>query len=341
MDDLEFGKRDKRGDWAPAARIEVAPLFAAPLNALRLIKWLPHYFLPWNLLFAASAVVYWLAVVPPIATLRTLDARWPLWLLGVNCVATLAFYSALELRLYRQRAQSQRFKYNGKFPADHPNGAFWFRSQNKEGIIRTFTSALPIWTAIEVGLLWAYANGVGHWVDFSDHPIWLFALALVAPIWHETHFFLIHRLIHWPPLYRRVHSVHHNSVNPSPWSSLSMHPVEHLLYFSSALAHLLIPSNPLLAIYQLHYSGFGAVVGHIGFDKIEVGDAAAFDSHAYAHYLHHKYFEVNYGDGLVPLDRLFGTWHDGTPEAEAQMDARFEQRRARANTRAGERIPRP
>ena len=51
-----------------------------------------------------------------------------------------------------------------------------------------------------------------------------------------------------------------------------MHPVEQLLYFSSALLHLLIPSNPLLAIYQLHYSGFGAVVGHIGFDKIEAGD---------------------------------------------------------------------
>jgi hypothetical protein len=33
----------------------------------------------------------------------------------------------------------------------------------------------------------------------------------------------------------RVHSVHHNSVNPSPWSSLSMHPVEHLLYWSDSL----------------------------------------------------------------------------------------------------------
>ena len=85
-----------------------------------------------------------------------------------------------------------------------------------------------------------------------------------------------------------------------------MHPVEQLLYFSSSLIHLIIPSNPMLAIYQLHYAGFGAVVGHIGFDKIETGKEAAFDSHAYGHYLHHKYFEVNYGDGLVPLDKLFG-----------------------------------
>ena len=302
MDDLAYGKRNKRGDWAPSARIEIAPLYAMPPKALALLKWLPHYFLPWNLLFAASAVAYWRFVVPPASTLRTFDARWALWLLAVNCVAVFLFYSAFELRLYRRFARAEPapgLQIQRRFPADQPNSAFWFNSQNAEGMLRTLASGVPIWTAIEVGLLWAYGNGYGHWIDFADHPIYLFALALVAPIYHETHFFLIHRLIHWGPLYRWVHSVHHNSVNPSPWSSLSMHPLEQLLYFSSALLHLLIPSNPILAIYQLHYSGFGAVVGHIGFDKIEVGPDAAFDSHAYAHYLHHKYFEVNYGDGLV------------------------------------------
>jgi sterol desaturase/sphingolipid hydroxylase (fatty acid hydroxylase superfamily) len=110
-----------------------------------------------------------------------------------------------------------------------------------------------------------------------------------------------------------------------------MHPVEQLLYFSSSLIHVIIPSNPVLALYQLHYAGFGAVVGHIGFDKIETGRESAFDSHAYAHYLHHKHFEVNYGDGLVPLDKMFGTWHDGSPEAEARMNARYEKRKARVN----------
>ena len=57
------------------------------------------------------------------------------------------------------------------------------------------------------------------------------------------------------------------------------------------------------------------------------------DSHAYTHYLHHKYFEVNYGDGLVPLDKVFGTWHDGTKEADEQMKARFRKKKERANAR--------
>ena len=38
---------------------------------------------------------------------------------------------------------------------------------------------------------------------------------------------------------------------------------------------------------------------------------------------------MNYGDGLVPLDKLFGTWHDGTPDGDARMNARYEKRRAR------------
>jgi sterol desaturase/sphingolipid hydroxylase (fatty acid hydroxylase superfamily) len=241
------------------------------------------------------------------------------------------FYSAFEYRLYMSRAQANRFKYNAKFPNDQKNNAFLFRSQNVEGIIRGFGTGVPIWTAYEAGILYAFANGYAPWLSFAQHPLYLGCLALLVPIFHEFHFFCIHRLIHWPPLYRWVHSVHHHSVNPSPWSSLSMHPVEQLLYFSSSLIHVIIPSNPVLAIYQLHYAGFGAVVGHIGFDKIETSKESAFDSHAYAHYLHHKYFEVNYGDGLVPLDRLFGTWHDGSPEAEARMNARYEKRKALLN----------
>ena len=75
-------------------------------------------------------------------------------------------------------------------------------------------------------VLWCFANGFVPWLSWADHPVYLAALVLVAPMIHEVHFFFIHRLIHWPPLYRWVHSVHHNSINPSPWSSLSMHPVE-------------------------------------------------------------------------------------------------------------------
>jgi sterol desaturase/sphingolipid hydroxylase (fatty acid hydroxylase superfamily) len=201
-------------------------------------------------------------------------------------------------------------------------------------MIRAFGLGLPIWTALEIGVLMAFANGYVPWLSFAQHPFYLGLLALLVPVIHETHFFLLHRAIHWGPLYKWVHSVHHNSINPSPWSSLSMHPVELIGYLGVALWHLVIPSNPLLALYQLHFAGFGAIPGHVGFDKVELTEGAAVDSHAYIHYLHHKYFEVNYGDGLIPFDKWFGTFHDGSKAGEAAMQARWEAKRARANARA-------
>ena len=36
---------------------------------------------------------------------------------------------------------------------------------------------------------------------------------------------------------------------------------------------------------------------------------------------------MNYGDALIPLDRWFGTWHDGSPEGEARMQERYRKRK--------------
>ncbi|MDO8986027.1 sterol desaturase family protein [Cypionkella sp.] len=331
MDDLKFGTRNKRGDFTPKDPLETNPLFTWPLDPMALLRWLPGYFLPWNLLFFGLGAVLWFWLTPAKSTMQTYEWGWALWIWARNTVMVFALYGVMELRLYRRRAQSNRFKYNAKFPADAPSDVFWFKSQNLDNILRSFGTGLPIWSAYEVFLLHAWANGSGPWTTFEAHPWALAVFALLLPLIHEVHFYCIHRLIHMPILYKWIHSVHHNSVNPSPWSSLSMHPVEHLLYWSDSLIHLLIPSHPLLVLYHLNITGTGAVVGHIGFDKIETGADTAIDSHAFAHYLHHKYFEVNYADGGVPLDRWFGTWHDGTKGGDAVMQARFEQKKARMN----------
>jgi sterol desaturase/sphingolipid hydroxylase (fatty acid hydroxylase superfamily) len=328
MDDLRFGTRNKRGDYSPTAPLEGAPLFRWPVQPGRLIRWLPHYFLPWNALFLVLGTALWLWATPSRATLATLDWPWMAYLLARNAAIVLLVFGALELRLYIRRAQGNRFKFNGSFPGDKPSSVFMLGSQNIDNILRTFGTGVPIWTAYEILMLHLWAIGWGPWTTLQDHPLALVALGLVVPILHEAHFFAIHRLIHWGPLYRWVHSVHHNSVNPSPWSSLSMHPVEHLLYWSDILIHLILPSHPLLVLYHLQVTGTGAVIGHVGFDKVEAGADRAIDTHAYAHYLHHKYFEVNYADGLLPFDRWFGTWHDGTAEGDLRMKERLRRKKA-------------
>lgn len=329
MDDLHAGRRNKRGDWAPNGPAGVAPIWEMPPSPARILKWLPSYFLPYDVIWLLSAFAWWHWVLPDVDTMKRLQWGWILELLVTNAAAVFAFFGIYEWRLYIRRAQGTRFKYNGKWPADNRSDVFWFRSQTIDGMLRTLIFAMPVWLVIQVAILHAFANGYVPWISFADHPVYLISLALIMPIIHETHFYLIHRLIHTPFLYRHVHSVHHNSVNPSPYSSLSMHPVELLLYLGMAFWHLVIPSNPILALYQLHRAGFGAIPGHIGFDKIELGANNAVDTHAYIHYLHHKYFEVNYGDGLVPFDKWFGTFHDGTAGSEERMNRRFLARNAK------------
>ncbi|QRM55863.1 sterol desaturase family protein [Sinorhizobium sp. BG8] len=333
MDDQTFGKRDKRGNWAPNGALSPAPLFVLPPRPLQLLRWLPSYFLPWNVFFMATAALFWFYLTPETETTKTLSVGWIAFIFARNLAAFFLFYGVIEFRLYRLRRQENRFKYNPNFPADKKNSVFMFGSQALDSIIRAVGTGVTIWTAIEVVTLWAFANNYVPMANFHDDPLWLATIVLLVPVFHEAYFFAIHRALHIPFLYKMVHSVHHNSVNPSPWSSLAMHPIEHLFFFGEALIHLVIFSHPLVAIYNLHSLAFGAVVGHVGFDKIETGEDSGIDTHAYAHYLHHKYFEVNYADGLIPFDQWFGTWHDGTKAGEEAMNARWRKKMERENAR--------
>jgi sterol desaturase/sphingolipid hydroxylase (fatty acid hydroxylase superfamily) len=90
-----------------------------------------------------------------------------------------------------------------------------------------------------------------------------------------------------------------------------MHPVEHLIYFSGALLLWIVPSTPIHVIYFVTLVGLAPAEGHCGFGKVAVGQSG-FTTDNYYHYLHHKFVRVNFGDSLlIPLDRLFGTFHDG------------------------------
>ena len=171
-------------------------------------------------------------------------------------------------------------------------------------------------------LLWAYANDFAPLISFAEHPVWFVAVFFLVPFIHEVGFYFAHRLMHWPPLYKVAHSLHHRNINPGPWSGLSMHPIEHLVYFSTILLFFLIPSHPIHMINLASRLGVAPAQGHTGFDRVVVGEEASMDTSYFAHYLHHKYFEVNYSDGMVPLDRWFGSFHDGTPEANEAMKAR-------------------
>lgn len=341
MDDLQYGTKDKRGNWSPKNPLQIAPFWEGKWDQMK--HFVVEYFWPWNAFHMAVTLVYWFLLIQPnIEQFQSFSLAWTLILYAINAGGIFVMYGAIELFYYVKRKQGTRFKYNAKFPSENPSDVFWFKSQNLDNFLRSFFVSIPIWTLVQVFFLWCFSNGIHAfgWLGWQDSWLWLVVLTLLAPSIHEIHFFCGHWLIHQGVLYKWIHSVHHNSINPSPWSSMSMHPVESTFFFSEMLWHLLIPSNPIVAMFQLNSTAYGAVNGHIGFEKLELGGEAALDSHAYAHYLHHKYFEVNYGgEGLVPLDKWFGTWHDGSKESDERMKERFRKKKERMKAKKASATP--
>lgn len=322
------GKRNKRGDWAPEQPIRPAPVMVWPPRPMAFLKWLPHYFWPWNLLYMTIPIITWVWLTPRLELMKTFELGWIAYLLGRNLVMVLLFIGAWHWWLHVKRGQGTDFKYTTKWLARN-NPVFMFRNQFLDNVFWTVVSAVPIWTAFEVVTMWLYANGILPYVSWSEHPIYCTALFILVPILREVHFYWIHRLIHWGPLYKWVHYLHHNNVDVGPFSGLSMHPIEHVLYWTGVMIHWIVPSHPMHALFHMQHAAFTPVQGHAGFSAVVLKEGVEVKTGDYFHYLHHKYFECNYGgDGPVVLDKVFGTFHDGTTEATTAMNERFLARAA-------------
>ena len=316
--DEAFGTRDARGHWTPNRPVSYPKVFVWPLQLAAIFRWFVFdYVLSFNLLYAVVAVAVWVWAIPSIEVMQTLSVDWIGFLFLRNAALVIIWFGAWHIWLYVKKAQGTEFKYNPDFPAKNPR--FIGGSQLAENLIFTFASGVTIWTAVEALMMWAYANSFLVTIRWSDRPIYLFLLFLAIPFWRELHFYTVHRIIHWRPLYMRIHRLHHKNTNPTPWSGLSMHPAEHLPYFTGVLIHLIIPAHPVIVLYQLIHAGLSPAPPHAGFEKLTTGAEAGIETHGYAHYLHHKYFECNYADGVIPLDKWFGSFCDGTPEGIAEM----------------------
>ena len=175
MDDKEFGAEDDRGYWAPKDRVSYGPAFSWPPQPKALVKWLfgfPGYFLPWNLLYALAAVAIWAFLTPPLEHFETLSLAWAGVILARNYALALAVYGAWHLWLYVWRKQDSAFKYNRNWPSQS-SSVFLCKNQTYDNTFWTLASGVPIWTAYELLLLWAYANGHATLVSPTENPLGL------------------------------------------------------------------------------------------------------------------------------------------------------------------------
>lgn len=310
--------RDRRGEWRSGRKVYLEPLLDFPTSPKRVFKWLfgiPGFFVPWFAVFMVIITVSYLFFTPELSRMQTFSLGWMAEIALRNAILLIITTGSLHLWLCHWKKQGRQKKYNGNWMAkDSPT--FLFKDQVRDNIFWSIASGVPIWTAYECLLWWCYANNMLPFISIEDNPAWFLLGMFLVPIWRNFHFYWIHRLIHWQPLYDHVHYIHHKNVNVGPWSGMAMHPVEHLLYFSCMLIHLVVPSHPLHMLFNGIQTGLGPGLSHSGFDEIMLGDEKALKNDRYMHYLHHRYHNVNFGESNVPLDKWFGSLHDGTPEAD-------------------------
>jgi len=323
---MDTATRTRSAEWnfAPELPIGNNPLLEFPWRADRIIAYYRDYWLSLSeaVIFMVLAVCYWAVLQAPLGDMSVVSPGWVGMVYMLNFVTILIFAGGLHLFFYTLRRQGDDRKYVPQF-GHRGGGRFSFGNQVYDNMFWSLASGVTVWTAYTVFLFWAHANAMMPTITFGTNP-WMFsAVAFCTGMWVAFHFYWGHRLLHVGPFYRWVHSLHHRNVNVGPWSGISMHPVEHVIYFSSMLIHLLVPSHPVLIMFHGYMLALSAIFGHTGFHELLLGNSRRLMLGHFHHQLHHRYFECNYGSVDFPLDVWFGTFHDGTPDARRRLKERL------------------
>jgi len=310
------------GDYEPPVPIRTPPIWAWPPRPVAALRWFVGSLLyPWVGFYLVLSIVIWRWLLPSEETMATLRAGWILQIWIRNLALLLLVVGGLHWSLHMRRRQDRDFKFNGRWPAE--SRKFLWRSQVRDNMFWTLVSGGFFWTAYESLTHWAYASGLVGRPDWASNPVYVFLMATLGVVlWSTAHFWANHRLLHWRPLYRIAHELHHRNVNPGPWSGISMHPIEHLIYFSIFLLWWVVPVHPIVILMCGMYQGPGPAPSHSGFERVHLVGRWSVPAGDLFHQLHHRYFEVNYGNTQAPIDKVTGTWHDGTSEAHERLKGR-------------------
>ena len=318
---------DAQWHYRPNTPVQVSPLFQRPLKPKAIWHWFAQRWLVVgeNTLLLALALISWFLFQPPLEASKTFGIDWILPMYLRNLALMIGVAGGLHLYFYHWKKQGDEWRHDARKLGK--GRVFTFNSQIRDNMFWTLASGVTFWTAYEALAFWGMANGYAPMLLWSDNPIWFVLLFLLTPMWISLHFYVVHRWMHSPRIYPLVHKLHHRNTNVGPWSGLSMHPLEHLVYFTSILIHFVIAAHPLHILFHMMHQSLTASSSHTGFSGLKVGDKNRLSLGTFHHQMHHRYLDCNYGNLEVPCDKWFGSFHDGTNESHEEF---LEKRRGKA-----------
>lgn len=180
-------------------------------------------------------------------------------------------------------------------------------------------STLVIQALFFWSLIWLQKNGWLHlYRGFASQGFGPELIAFAAYfVIYDSYFYWSHRLLHWGWLYRKVHVVHHRSLNPTPLASYSFHPIEavmSLIYFYPVL--FLFPASWELLLALIVITDIGNLAGHLGYDFLPKSvwnqSRSSWITTPTHHNMHHQFSRCNYGLYWGGWDYFFKTLHPKT-----------------------------
>lgn len=176
--------------------------------------------------------------------------------------------------------------------------------------------------AIEAGIIYAlFIHGHTKLLtSWHDLPVWVHMLEFAALFFiHDAYFYWMHRALHHRLVFRYVHKIHHQSVNPTPFAAFAFHPVE--AFMETAFLIPIILWCPLYVgtlIAFLFVSHLFNVIGHMGYEFLPAAvvqsRSGSWITTSTHHNLHHQHVASNYGLYWRIWDELCGTMNPKTDD---------------------------
>ncbi|KAG0220005.1 c-5 sterol desaturase [Mortierella sp. NVP41] len=158
---------------------------------------------------------------------------------------------------------------------------------------------------------------------FLDGWGYVFVSCLAFLFFTDFGIYWVHRFLHHPFVYKRLHKPHHKWIIPTPYSSHAFHFLDG--YLQSMPYHIfvfLVPMQKYIYLGMFGAVNMWSVLIHDGEYKL---DSSVVNSAAH-HAVHHLYFNYNYGQYFTLWDRIGGSYR------KPKYEEHFEQKANRAET---------
>lgn len=92
-------------------------------------------------------------------------------------------------------------------------------------------------------------------------------VCIISLFVEDLYFYIVHRLLHYPILYKHIHKVHHEYIAPFGFAAEYAHPLETIMLgFGTVIGPLLLTTNYYTVLIWLVIRIYQTVEAHSGYD---------------------------------------------------------------------------